>query len=130
MENRRTFIKKTTFAGASLLAGPQLFAFNGSPNEKVIIGSMGTNSRGFFLAKMYAKLPNVEVGYVCDVDSKVVEKTIAEIEKITGKKPKGFTDVRKMLEQKDLDALVVAAPDHWHAPASLMAVKAGKHVYV
>lgn len=130
MENRRTFIKKTTLASASLLTVPQLFSFTGSPNEKVVIGSMGTNSRGFFLAKMYAQLPNVEVGYVCDVDSKVVAKTIAEIEKITGKKPKGFTDVRKMLEQKDLDAMVVAAPDHWHAPASLMAVKAGKHVYV
>jgi Oxidoreductase family, NAD-binding Rossmann fold/Oxidoreductase family, C-terminal alpha/beta domain len=130
MQNRRTFIKTTALTGAGLLAVPKLFSYTGAPNEKVIIGSMGSNSRGFFLAKMYAQLPNVEVGYVCDVDSKVVEKTSAEIEKISGKRPKGYTDVRKMMEEKDMDALVIAAPDHWHAPAALMGVKAGKHVYV
>lgn len=130
MQNRRDFIKKTAFAGAGLFASPSLLAFQGSPNEKVVVGSMGSNSRGLAVSKMFAKLPNVEVGFVCDVDSNVVDKTIAEIEKISGKKPKGYTDVRKLLEEKDLDALVVAAPDHWHAPASLLAVKAGKHVYV
>lgn len=130
MTTRRDFIKNTAFAGAGILAVPNFQIFKGSPNEKVIIGSMGSNSRGFFLAKMYAQLPNVEVGYVCDVDSKVVEKTSAEIEKLTGKRPKGFTDVRKMLEEKDMDAMVIAAPDHWHAPAALMALKAGKHAYV
>jgi predicted dehydrogenase len=130
MTTRRDFIKNTAFAGAGILAVPNFQIFKGSPNEKVVIGSMGSNSRGFFLAKMYAQLPNVEVGYVCDVDSRVVEKTSAEIEKMTGKRPKGFTDVRKMLEEKDMDAMVIAAPDHWHAPAALMAVKAGKHAYV
>ncbi len=130
MTTRRDFIKNTAIAGAGILTVPNFQIFKGSPNEKVIIGSMGSNSRGFFLAKMYSQLPNVEVGYVCDVDSKVVEKTSAEIEKITGKRPKGYTDVRKMLEEKDMDALVIAAPDHWHAPAALMALKAGKHAYV
>lgn len=130
MITRRDFIKNTSLAGAGILAVPNFQIFKGSPNEKVVIGSMGSNSRGFFLAKMYAQLPNVEVGYVCDVDSRVVEKTSAEIEKMTGKRPKGYTDVRKMLEEKDLDAIVIAAPDHWHAPAALMAVKAGKHAYV
>jgi predicted dehydrogenase len=130
MTTRRDFIKNTALAGTGILAVPNFQIFKGSPNEKVIIGSMGSNSRGFFLAKMYAQLPNVEVGYVCDVDSKVVEKTSAEIEKLTGKRPKGYTDVRKMLEEKDMDALVIAAPDHWHAPAALMALKAGKHAYV
>ncbi|HEY9196083.1 MAG TPA: Gfo/Idh/MocA family oxidoreductase, partial [Mucilaginibacter sp.] len=55
---------------------------------------------------------------------------IDEIFKITGKKPKGITDIRKMLELKDIDAVVVAPPDHWHAPATIMACQAGKHVYV
>jgi predicted dehydrogenase len=130
MENRRDFIKKTALTGAGLFTLPNLFAFNGSPNEKVVVGTMGTNSRGMAVARMFAKLPNVEVGFVCDVDSNVVDKTIAEIEKLTGKKPKGYTDIRKMLEEKDMDALMVATPDHWHAPATLLAVKAGKHVYV
>lgn len=128
--NRREFIQTSAVVGAGMLASPNLFAFKGSPAEKIVVGVMGTNSRGFFLASMYAKMPDVEVAYICDVDSKVVDKTVAEIEKISGKKPKGFTDIRKMLEMKDMDALVIAAPDHWHAPAALMAVKAGKHVYV
>lgn len=130
MENRRDFIKKTALAGAGLFTLPNIYAFRGSPNEKVVIGTMGTNSRGFAVAKMFAQLPNVEIGFVCDVDSKVIDKTVAEIERMTGKKPKGYTDVRKMLEEKDMDAMMVATPDHWHAPATMLAVKAGKHVYV
>ncbi|MFD1816658.1 Predicted dehydrogenase [Pseudarcicella hirudinis] len=130
MENRREFIRKTALAGAGVFTLPNIYAFNGSPNEKVVLGAMGTNSRGFFVSRMFAQLPNVEIGYVCDVDSNVVDKTVAEIEKLTGRKPKGFTDVRKMLELKDMDAMMVATPDHWHAPATMLAVKAGKHVYV
>ncbi len=133
MTNRRDFLKSTSLIGAGALLAPYLSAmpfFKGSPNEKVVIGAVGTNSRGFFVARMFAKLPNVEVGFVCDVDSNVVEKTIADIEKTTGKKPKGYTDIRKMLEEKDMDAILVATPDHWHAPAALMGVQAGKHVYL
>ena len=109
---------------------PNVFSFHGSPNEKIVMGVMGTNSRGFFLASMFAKLPNVEVAYICDVDSQVVAKTVAEIEKITGKKPQGIKDIRQLVERKDVDAIAIAAPDHWHAPAALLAAKAGKHVYV
>jgi predicted dehydrogenase len=83
--------------------------FSGAPNKKVVLGIMGTNSRGMFLAKSFAKLPNVEIGYICDPDAIVLEKTIAELEKQTGKRPKGFADIRKLLEQKDFDGLVIAA---------------------
>ncbi|MEJ7644519.1 MAG: Gfo/Idh/MocA family oxidoreductase [Chryseolinea sp.] len=130
MITRKDFIGRTLVAGAGMFVAPQVFSFQGSPNEKVVMGVMGTNSRGHFLAKMLAKLPNVEVGYVCDVDELVMAKTIAEIEKATGKKPKGIKDIRKLLEIKDVDAVAIAPPDHWHAPAALMGVKAGKHVYV
>jgi len=130
MVTRSDFIRQSALAGAGLFLSSPLFSFNGSQNEKVVIGVVGTNSRGFFLAKMFSQLPGVEVGFICDVDEHVLNKTIAEIEKITGKKPKGFKDVRKLLEVKELDAIAIAAPDHWHAPATLMALKAGKHVYV
>jgi predicted dehydrogenase len=130
MKNRREFIKNATLAGAGFAVMPQLFGFTGSPNEKVVIGLMGTNSRGAFLAKSFAKLSNVEVGFICDPDANVLAKSITDIEKQTGKKPQGFSDIRKMLEQKDLDGLAVAAPDHWHTPASIMALHAGKNVYV
>ena len=130
MTNRRTFIKQSGMAGAGLFLAPNVFSFVGSPAEKVVIGMMGTNSRGFYLTRMLAKLPNVEIGYICDVDEAVVAKTVAEIEKETGKKPKAVKDIRLLLENKDVDAITIAAPDHWHAPAALLGVKAGKHVYV
>ena len=128
MANRRDFLKQSALASAAVLTSSNAFAFRGAPNEKVIMGIMGTNSRGAFLAKTFANLPNVEVGFICDPDEKVLAKTIAEIEKQTGKKPKGFADIRKMLEQKDLDGLAIAAPDHWHTPAAIMGLQAGKNV--
>lgn len=130
-KNRRQFLRDAGFAGSALLLPSfPLLALNGSPNEKVVVGVMGTNSRGEYLANLFAGLPNVEVGAICDVDANVLAKTTALIEKKTGKKPKGYADIRQLLESKDIDALVVAPPDHWHAPASILAVKAGKHVYV
>jgi predicted dehydrogenase len=134
MLNRRKFIQTTSVAGTSFLLAPHLGKtagfFKGSPNDKVVMGMMGTHSRGAYLSKTFAALPNVEIGYVCDVDADVVAKTIADIYKQTGKKPVGITDIRKMLEIKAVDAIAIAAPDHWHAPATIMACQAGKHVYV
>ncbi|MEK6781144.1 MAG: Gfo/Idh/MocA family oxidoreductase [Bacteroidota bacterium] len=130
MNSRRKFITQSALAGVGIILAPEVFSFKGSPAEKVILGVVGTNSRGFYLAKMLAQLPDVEVGYICDPDENVLSKTIAELEKQTGKKPKGIKDIRKMLESNDIDAVTIAAPDHWHAPAALMALKSGKHVYV
>ena len=130
MPNRRHFIKQSTLIGLGALTSSRLFAYRGQPNEKIIVGIVGANSRGAFLAQAFAKLPGVEVGYICDVDSTVVEKNVAAIEKLSGKKPQGVKDVRKLLERKDCDAIAIATPDHWHAPAALMGVQAGKHVYV
>lgn len=130
MYNRRDFIRQSALAGTGLLLSPSVFSIGRLQSEMVVVGVVGTNSRGNYLARMFAQLPNVEVGYICDVDANVQNRTMAEIEKLTGKKPKGEKDVRKLLEVKDLDAVIIAAPDHWHAPATLMALKAGKHVYV
>jgi predicted dehydrogenase len=68
--------------------------------------------------------------YVCDVDVRAMDKCVTAIEKIQGKKPKAEGDFRKALEDPQLDLLIVTAPDHWHAPAALLAVAAGKHVYL
>ena len=130
---RRRFIQNVAVTGTSFLMGSNLAmggVFKGSPNKKVILGVMGVNSRGAFLAQKLAVIAGAEIGYICDVDSIAMNKCIADIEKITGKKPKAITDVRRLLEKKDLDALVIAAPDHWHAPATILGCQAGKHVYV
>ncbi|WP_276481518.1 Gfo/Idh/MocA family protein [Paraflavitalea pollutisoli] len=132
--SRRDFIRNVSLAGSSVLLSSSLSSansfFTGSPNDKVVLGIMGTNSRGSFLAKTFAGLPNVEIAYICDPDATVLEKTIGDLEKLTGKRPRGFADIRQLLAQKDFDGLAIAAPDHWHAPAAIMALQAGKHVYV
>ncbi len=134
---RRIFIKRTITGSAALYAGGILPLFSAKSYKK-IIGSgdrvnvciMGANSRGFSHAENFTRQPDCSVIHICDVDSSVVDKTVARVQELGGYKPKGFADIRKSLEDKDLDAVVIAAPDHWHAPAALLALKAGKNVYV
>lgn len=128
--NRKTFLFQTGLSASSLLLSNSLLAFKGSPANKVRIAVMGVNSRGLFLASTFAKLKDVEIAYLCDPEQKALSKAAAEVAKIGGKQPGTYADIRKLLEQKDFDALVIAAPDHWHAPAAIMALQAGKHAYV
>lgn len=99
-----------------------------SPGEKVIVGVMGL-SRGASLASTFASLPGAAVKYVCDVDAARIPKVAAAVEKAQQSAPQAVADFRRILDDKDVHALVVAAPNHWHAPASLLAMAAGKHVY-
>ncbi|MDX2190035.1 MAG: Gfo/Idh/MocA family oxidoreductase [Bacteroidota bacterium] len=129
---RREFIRNTSLFGTGLVltsyAGSNL-AY-GAPSDKVRVALVGTNSRGLHVGKIFAGMPNVDIAFVCDVDQLVTDKTIAEIEKITGKKPKGEKDIRKVVADKNVDAIMIATPDHWHAPMAIMGCAAGKHVYV
>lgn len=129
--NRRHFIRNTAVAGLSTQILPfPLFGQN-APNEKLIIGLIGTQSRGSWLAQIFAKLPGAEVGYICDVEDGAIAnglKAVADAGQT--RKPTVIKDIRQLLERKDLDAVAIATPDHWHAPAGIMACAAGKHVYV
>jgi predicted dehydrogenase len=132
--DRRRFVSQSFWGGASLaaaasLAGASRSAARESPNEKIVIGVMGL-SRGARLAETFAQQPNCQVAYVCDVDRRRVERTVAVIDKLTGKAPEGVGDVRTILDDQAVDALLCAAPNHWHAPATILACAAGKHVYV
>ena len=129
-ETRRNFIKKSTIAGTALAISPFHIFGKGSPNEKIVVAAMGVRSRGMGLATNFAQMPNVEIAYVCDVDDRYTENCIAQIEKITYKKPKGIRDIRKALDDKAVDAVFMATPDHWHAPGAILAMSAGKHVYL
>jgi len=91
---------------------------------------MGLNGRGSVLAKTFAKTANADVAAVCDVDSTVLAKAAAAVSEAQGKTVKSIVDFRRALDDKSIDALVIAAPDHWHAPAALLAMSAGKHVYL
>ena len=131
--DRRSFLKTTSAAGAGLLvasrAGP-LLAFSGSPNEKLVVAVMGVNSRGDVHLQNFAVAKNAEIAYVCDVDGRALAKGVDTVAKLQARRPKGVADFRRALDDRDVDALVIAAPDHWHAPATLLALAAGKHVYV
>jgi predicted dehydrogenase len=138
MENsRRDFIKKAAMGAAALSFGGVLPGFSAKSygnilgaNERIMVGMMGVNSRGLALANNFASQPNAQVLYVSDVDSRAADKCIAAVTKVQHTQPQAAPDFRKALEDKNLDALVVAAPDHWHAPAAILACKAGKHVYL
>ncbi len=134
---RREFLKKAALGAAAASLGGVLPAFSArsynritGANDRINVAAMGVNSRGFAVSGNFARQENCEVIYVCDVDSRAADKCIEAVEKIQNKRPKASPDFRKALEDKDLDALIVAAPDHWHAPAAILACKAGKHVYL
>jgi predicted dehydrogenase len=130
--DRRTFIRTTATAGIAMgVAGRSTFAGGiSSPNQRITVAVMGVNSRGDELARSFASQTDVEVLYVCDVDSRAVEKTSGTVSEIQGTAPAGVTDFRRALEDADVDVLAIAAPDHWHAPATILGLDAGKHIYV
>ncbi len=91
---------------------------------------MGVNARGLALAQNFAQQKNCEVVSISDVDRRAMDKCVGIVEKIQNTRPAAVADFRKALENKELEAMVIATPDHWHAPAAILACKAGKHVYV
>lgn len=127
--NRRTFVKNTSLAtaGITILNFP-VFGKN-APSNKVILAVMGVNSRGAYLAESFAKLPNVEIAYLCDVEEQAIANGLKPFANAT-RKPVVIKDIRELVAKKDFDALLIAAPDHWHAPASILGVTNDKHVYV
>ena len=135
--NRRDFIRKTAGISAAILTGGILPGYSAKSynriigsNEKISVSVIGVNSRGNALANNFASQPNCNVAHVCDVDSRAIAKCIRSVEENQELEVKSYSDFRKSLESNDIDAVVIAMPDHWHAPASVMAMQAGKHVYV
>lgn len=134
--DRRTFLTATaSIAAMSVVQGrSSTFAQDDAPpesaNERIVLGVMGVNGRGGAITKGMLEQPNTEIGYVCDVDTNAAQRAASYVEQASGKKPTIVTDFRRILGDDDVDALVVAAPNHWHAPATILACSAGKHVYV
>lgn len=130
--NRRKFIKTTAAAGVGFGVTMPLTSVRGAsaPNNKVVVAVMGVNGRGNAVAKSFASTTGAEVGFICDVDERAVAASIADVASVQDRKPEGVVDFRTLLDNDDIDALVIAAPDHWHAPAAIMAMQAGKDVYL
>ncbi len=126
--NRRIFLAGTTAATLAMASRQRILASD--PNRKVVLALMGGNNRGPQLVNTFKNVPGVEFAYVCDCDEKALEKGVASVTSHFGNKPKAVKDFRQALDDPAVDALVCAAPNHWHAAATLWGCAAGKHVYV
>ena len=99
-------------------------------NDRIRLAVIGSNGRGSGMGAIFAKQANTEVIYVCDVEEKARQKGINAVVEAGKTAPKGVNDFRTVLADKNLDAVFIATPDHWHAPATIICCAAGKHVYV
>ena len=127
---RRKFIGLSAATFGALAFSASSYARILGANDRINVGFMGTKSRGMGLLGSFAKMQGVNLTHSCDVDSRVLEETHNAIIRAGFEPPKSDKDIRRILEDPTLDALVIAAPDHWHATAGVMALEAGKHVYV
>ena len=136
--SRRQFVASSLTVGAAAALMPRTFLRAAeSPGNKIVlaiagvrVGKPGSSGRGLEHINKFTTLPGVEFKYVIDVDQHSLAATAAVAEKKQGKAPRQETDFRRALEDKDVDGLIIATPDHWHAPMAILAAKAGKHVYV
>ena len=101
-----------------------------SPNDTVRVACVGVRGRGRSHIRAYNQMANVEIAAMCDIDESVLNARIGEVEKAKGKRPAAFTDLRKLLEDKSIDAISVATPNHQHTLQTIWACQAGKDVYV
>lgn len=126
---RRDFLKSATLAtaGVTILDFPVFGKM--APSNKVLLGVVGVNSRGAYLAESFSQLANVEIAYLCDVEEKAIANGMKPFAN-SSRKPIVIKDIRQLVKKKDFDALVIATPDHWHAIGTLMGVANGKHVYL
>jgi predicted dehydrogenase len=128
---RRDFLKTaasttasaSAFSGITFLARPERVF---GANDRVRVAVCGLKSRGKDHLDAFSRVPNVEVAALCDVDDSILRQRRAEV----GGSPQTFTDVRRLLEDQSIDAISIAAPNHWHALMAIWACQAGKDVYV
>src|SRR5208337_1888851 len=131
--NRRRFLERSIQGGFGVAAGAYglgLASKAAAPSDKVVVGMMGVGGRGTFLTELFASRPDVEIAYICDVDSRKFARAVKVVEDKQGKTPKTIGNFQRMLEDKSVDAMVSATPDHWHGMATVLACQAGKDVYV
>jgi predicted dehydrogenase len=133
--NRREFLSQSGQAGvvaattgAALLHGGTTRAQGA--NNRIVMALIGAGGRGGSHATGFAKLPGVEFKYICDVWDQRAEGVIRDVEKIQGRAPRRVSDMRAILDDPEVNAVVIATPEHWHALATIWACQAGKDVYV
>ncbi|MBN1414217.1 MAG: Gfo/Idh/MocA family oxidoreductase [Bacteroidales bacterium] len=134
--SRRKFVKDTTLALAGMGVGLsfplQIAAVTKktAPSDKIVVGLIGCKGMGFSNIRSFLQHPEVECGALCDIDQQVLNERMGNLNESYNIKPLVYTDYRRMLENKDIHAVIVATPDHWHCLQTIHALEAGKDVYV
>ncbi len=123
--NRRHFLMTTATASAAVR--PSMLA---SPNDTIRVAIVGVRGQGGAHIRVYSAMPNVEIAALCDVDESVLDRRLKEIESAGKKRPARYIDYRKLLEDRSIDAVSIATPNHHHALQTIWALEAGKDVYV
>jgi predicted dehydrogenase len=134
--SRRRFLRDTgrIAAGTAMAAAlPSPLIVNGKaalPSEKINIALIGCKNMGFGDLQNALKQPGVECAALCDIDDSILNGRGADVEKLQGKAPRLYKDYRKLLDNKDIDAVIIGTPDHWHCLPFVHACEAGKDIYV
>ncbi|WP_247232353.1 Gfo/Idh/MocA family oxidoreductase [Telluribacter sp. SYSU D00476] len=128
--SRRDFIKNSAGAAAALTIPTIIPSSAFGANDKVRVAVLGLNGRGKNHISGYSNLSNVELATFCDPDNNVLQKVAQDFEAKSGKKVKTEQDLRRVMEDKSIDVVSIATPNHWHALATIWACQAGKDVYV
>jgi len=123
--NRRNFLM-----GTAAVAGVANISAQAGASDTVHIACVGLRSRGTDHIKAYLKIHGVEIVALCDIDESILNERVGMVESATGKKPAAYTDFRKLLEDKSIEAVSIATPNHHHTLQTIWALQAGKHVYV
>ena len=133
MKSRREFIKKSvlTVGGLALGFSAKSYANIMGANDRIRVAFAGCGRRvGAYYATLIAAANNVQLAYICDVKKSQRDKVAGELSTSISYAPVLEEDIRKVLNDKQVDAIFNATPDHWHAPLTWMAMEAGKHVYL
>ncbi|MGO8748400.1 MAG: Gfo/Idh/MocA family protein [Thermoguttaceae bacterium] len=132
--NRRDFVGTSVRTGTSLALAAVPFGASallaGSPSNRVVVALMGAGGRGMDVIRKMVQVPDVQVKYVCDVEDARGKSAVAELAKLQGAAPQHVVDLRTVLDDKEVQGVVVATPEQWHALATIWACQAGKDVYV
>jgi len=134
--SRRQFLQTAAISGAGLSAAvlqaqiPTDVAATPPRENRISLGIIGPGGQGTGLLHSFARMPDVRIDWVSDVDSGRLSHAAQKVKELSNHQPKADVDFRRVLDDKSVDAVVIAMPDHWHAPATILACDAGKHVYV
>jgi predicted dehydrogenase len=123
---------KTVLGAAKPETGPALGARVRGANDRVVVASIGIRGQGDSLKRGFARLPNVDVKTLCDVDENLFASRAQDpaLKNVETFRPGYQRDLRRVFDDKDVDAVIIATPNHWHALATIWGLQAGKHVYV